>query len=130
MGEPSRDGAGPIAERYLRAVASQDWGTVEACVAEGIVRHGPFGDDVEGRGPYLEFLRRTMPALPGYRMDLDLVSEAAGGRAFVELRETVEVDGAPLVTHEVLVVSLDDHGLVADVAIYIRSDPAPPPVAP
>ena len=57
--------AGALAERYLRAIAAQDWATVEACVAPDVVRLGPFGDDVEGRGPYLELLQRTMPALPG-----------------------------------------------------------------
>jgi hypothetical protein len=118
------DGAGRTAERYLRAVAAQDWPVIHACVAEGIVRHGPFGDDVVGRVPYIAFLRQTMPALRGYRMDLDRVTDVGQGRVFVELRETVELDGAPVVTHEVLVVSLDGSGLVADVAIYIRSDPA------
>ena len=44
---------------------------VEACVAPDVVRLGPFGDDFEGRGPYLAFLERTMPALPGYHLDID-----------------------------------------------------------
>ena len=116
-------GAGALAERYLRAIAGQDWATVEACVAPDVVRLGPFGDDVEGRGPYLELLQRTMPALPGYRLDIDTVTEAGGGRVFVELRETVEIDGRPLVTHECLVVEVAG-GAVARVAIYIRQDGA------
>ena len=73
-------GAGALAERYLRAVAAQDWATVQACVAPDVVRLGPFGDDVEGRGPYLELLQRTMPALPGYHLDIDRVTEVGGGR--------------------------------------------------
>jgi ketosteroid isomerase-like protein len=116
--------AGALAERYLRAIAAQDWATVEASVARDVVRLGPFGDDVEGRGPYLELLQRTMPALAGYRLDIDAVTEDGYGRVFVELRETVEVDGAPLLTHECLVVDVAQ-GAVARVAIYIRQDGGP-----
>jgi hypothetical protein len=119
-------GAAALAERYLRAIAAQDWATVAACVAPDVVRLGPFGDDVEGRGPYLELLQRTMPALPGYRLDIDAATEVGGGRVFVELRETVEIDGTPLLTHECLVVDVDlARGAVARVAIYIRRDGGP-----
>ena len=113
-----------MAERYLRAVAAQDWATVEACVAPDVVRLGPYGDDFEGRGPYLTFLQRTMPSLPGYRLDIDAVTEVGGGRVFVELRETVELDGVPLLTHECLVLDVADDR-VARVAIYIRQDGGP-----
>lgn len=117
-------GAGALAERYLRAVAAQDWAAVEACVAPDVVRLGPFGDDVEGRGPYLELLQRTMPALPGYRLDIDTVTEVGDGRVFVELRESVEIDGTPLLTHECLVIDIAQ-GAVVQVAIYIRQDRGP-----
>jgi limonene-1,2-epoxide hydrolase len=113
--------AGALAERYLLAVAAQDWAVVEACVAPGVLRHGPYGDDYEGRGHYLAFLQRTMPALPGYRLDIDRVTEVGEGRVFVELRETVEVDGAPLRTHECLVFDVVAEQ-IATVAIYIRQD--------
>jgi limonene-1,2-epoxide hydrolase len=114
-------GAGALAERYLLAVAAQDWASVEACVAPGVLRRGPYGDDYAGRSPYLAFLQRTMPALPGYRLDIDRVTEVDGGRVFVELRETVEVDGAPFLTHECLVFDVVDDA-IATVAIYIRQD--------
>jgi hypothetical protein len=113
--------AGALAERYLLAVAAQDWPGVEACVTPGVRRLGPYGDDYEDRGPYLEFLQRTMPALPGYRLDIDRVTEVGQGRVFVELRETVEVDGAPLLTHECLVFDVVEDQ-IATVAIYIRQD--------
>jgi ketosteroid isomerase-like protein len=116
--------AGALAERYLRAIAAQDWITVEACVAPDVVRLGPFGDDVGGSGAYLALLQRTMPALPGYRLDIDRVTEVGEGRAFVELRETVEVDGTPLLTHECLVFDVVE-GRLAQVAIYIRQDGGP-----
>ena len=112
---------GALAERYLRAVAAQDWPTVESCLAPGVRRFGPFGDDVVGRAPYLALLQRTMPSLPGYHLDIDAVTEAGPGRVFVELRETVEVDGRPLLTHECLVFDMAQ-GTVDQVAIYIRRD--------
>jgi hypothetical protein len=115
--------AGALAERYLLAVAAQDWAAVEASVAPGVVRRGPYGDDYATRGAYLAFLQRTMPALPGYRLDIDRVTEVGGGRVFVELRETVEIDGAPLLTHECLVFDVVEDQ-IATVAIYIRQDTA------
>ena len=62
-----------------------------------------------------------MPSLPGYRLDIDRVTEVGEGRVFVELRETVEVDGVPLLTHECLVFDVVEDR-IARVAIYIRQD--------
>ena len=47
------------------------------------------------------------------------------GRVFVELRETVEVDGEPLLTHECLVFDVVEDR-IARVAIYIRQDTKSP----
>jgi len=116
--------AGALAERYLRAVAAQDWATVESVLAPDVIRLGPYGDDFDHRDPYLGYLQRTMPALPGYRLDIDRVTEGGGGRVFVELRETVEIDGVPLVTHECLAFEVA-HGVVARLAIYLRQDRGP-----
>ena len=118
-----------LVARYLRAVAAQDWATVQACLSPAVVRRGPFADDFAGRAPYLEFLRRTMPALPGYRMDLDHVTAtgsgtgqaagtAGGTRIFAELRETVVVDGEPVLTEECLVFEVGRR--IEAVSIYIR----------
>jgi limonene-1,2-epoxide hydrolase len=116
------DGDDVLVERYLRAVAAQDWATVAASLAPGVVRHGPFGHDtVVGADAYLDYLQHTMPALAGYRLDIDRVTDTGGGRVFVELRETVNVDGAPLLTHECLVFDVAD-GRIESVAIYIRQD--------
>jgi limonene-1,2-epoxide hydrolase len=116
------DGDDVLAERYLRAVAAQDWPTVAASIAPGVVRHGPFGHDtVVGADAYLDYLRHTMPALAGYRLDIDRVTDTGGGRVFVELCETVNVDGAPLLTHECLVFDVAD-SRIETVAIYIRQD--------
>jgi len=114
-----------VAVRYLEALARQDWDVVTACLAVGVIRHGPFGDDYVGVADYLPFLQRTMPSLPGYRLDIDRVSELGPQRAMVELRETIGSDGTPLVTHECLTFDLDADGVLSEIAIYIRQSPPP-----
>jgi hypothetical protein len=114
-----------VATRYLQALVRQDWDDVAACLAPGVLRHGPFGDDFEGAGAYLSFLRRTMPSLPGYVMDIDRVMGLGDGRAMVELRETILVTGAPLVTHECLVFEVGPEGLLEEIFVYIRQAPRP-----
>jgi hypothetical protein len=109
-----------LATRYLEALARQDWDGVAACLAPGVLRHGPFGDDFEGSTPYLSFLRRTMPALPGYRMEIDRVTGLDDQRAMVELRETVALETGPLITHECLVFTAGADGLLQEISVYIR----------
>jgi hypothetical protein len=112
-----------VARRYLEAVARQDWDVVTRCLALRVVRHGPFGDDFEGATPYLSFLQRTMPSLPGYHMDIDRVTELDDRRVMVELRETVQLETGPLVTHECLVFVIGSEGLLEEISVYIRQAP-------
>lgn len=111
------------ATRYLHALARQDWDDVAGCLATEVVRHGPFGDDFEGPAAYLSFLRRTMPSLPGYRMEVDRVTTLGDQRALVELRETVTPDGGALTTHECLVFEVNADGLLREISVYIRQAP-------
>ncbi len=117
-----------IAERYLERMAAHDFEAMAACLAEDVVRVGPFGDTYTPRGPYVEMLSTLMPSLPGYAMEISRVL-VADDVIVVELSETVEVDGSPLVTPEALVFQLDEAGLIAHIAIYIqtlgRTPPAP-----
>jgi predicted ester cyclase len=110
-----------VVEGYLDAVATQDWGRLRASVRDDIVREGPFGDVYTGVDPYVDFLSTLMPTLPGYAMDVARITYVDDGRrAFAELSETVELDGRPTVTPEVLVFDIDDAGLIINVAIYTR----------
>src|SRR3954451_4957250 len=94
-----------VVERYLTAVAGQDWEVVAASVTDDIVRIGPFGDVYTGRDAYVEFLSALMPTLPGYSMDIARVTYVDdGARAICELSETVESDASPRVTPEVLLL--------------------------
>lgn len=108
-----------IVERYLDAVAGHDWDTLQGCLAEDVVREGPFGDTYTPKGPYMEFLSALMPTLGGYSMRVDRVLYA-GSVALAELSETVEVDGSPVETPEALVFDLDGDGRICRIGIYIR----------
>ena len=109
-----------VASRYLQALARQDWEVVTKCLAPNVRRFGPFGDDFDGAMDYTSFLRETMSSLPGYQMDLDRVTDLSEQRAMVELRETIEVDGGPMVTYECLVFETDAAWLLTEICIYIR----------
>lgn len=110
-----------VVESYLDAIARQDWARLREVVVDDVVRIGPYGDTYEGATAYVEFLAALMPTLPGYSMDIARVTYVDGGRrAVAELAETVTVDGAPLVTPEVLVFDLAEDGRVARVEIFTR----------
>ena len=110
-----------VVERYLAAVAGQDWETFAATMTDDIVRIGPFGDVYSGRDSYIEYLSGLMPNLPGYSMDITRVTYIDNGaRAVAELSETVEVDGSPLVTPEALLFDLTSDALVKRVEIFTR----------
>lgn len=111
---------------YLEAVSGHDWDAAGGLLSDDVSRTGPFGDTYAGRDPYLEFLRRVMTSLQGYRMDIERVIEGSGGRtAVAELTETVEMDGAAVATPEALVFDVDADDLIRSIRIYIRQ-PAKP----
>ena len=82
---------------------------------------GPYRDRYAGRDEYLAFIADLMPKLKGYVMKLDRVTYANDTLAFAELTETVEVDGKPMVTPEVLVFELTGDGRIARVEIFIQT---------
>jgi hypothetical protein len=49
------------------------------------------------------------------------VTYATDALAFAELSETVELDGKPMRTPEVLVFALDADGLIARVEVFIQT---------
>ena len=97
------------------------WEIARGCLAEEVVRVGPFGDTYRGRDHYLESLRGLMEGLKGYEMDLGRIVSSDDGRTFTaELTETVEMDGRTVVTPECLVFDLDDSGLIFAIRTYIQ----------
>ncbi len=118
MGMATED-AGTVVERYLDRLVAHDWEAMAACLADDVVRVGPFGDTYTPRDTYVAFLTGLMPALPGYSMRVDRVV-SNHRTVLVELTEFVDVGGSPLETPEALVFDLDDEGKIAHIAIYIQ----------
>jgi ketosteroid isomerase-like protein len=110
-----------IVERYLDAIASHAWDVVNECIADDIVRVGPYRDRFAGRDDYMAFIADLMPKLKGYAMKLDRVTYVSDGRAYAELSETVELDGKPMRTPEVLVFELNGDGRIARVDVFIQT---------
>jgi ketosteroid isomerase-like protein len=110
-----------VVERYLHGIASHAWDAVDDCVADDIVRVGPYGDRYDGRDDYLAFLAEVMPKLNGYRMEIHRVTYVSDALAFAELTETVQAKGAPFRTPEVLVFDLAGDGRIARVEIFIQT---------
>jgi limonene-1,2-epoxide hydrolase len=83
-------------ERYLECLVAHDWDGLAATIADqGLVRDGPFHDVVEGKEPYLAFLRSVMTSLAGYQLTVQRVSHVSDHVSYVELTETVAADGVP-----------------------------------
>jgi limonene-1,2-epoxide hydrolase len=115
-----------IVETYLDRMVAHDFDAMAACLAENVVRVGPFGDTYTPRGPYVAFLSELMPTLPGYSMEISRVV-AVDRLVLVELTEVVEIGGEPLATPEALVFELDGDGLIAHISIYIQQLGRTPP---
>jgi hypothetical protein len=117
-----------IVETYLEKMVAHDFEAMAECLAENVVRVGPYGDTYTPREPYVAMLSALMPSLPGYGMEISRVSELVTDRlVLVELSETVEVGGAALVTPEALVFELDESGLISHISIYIQTLGRTPP---
>lgn len=112
-------GAAEVIERFLDRMAAHDWDAMAACLADDVVRVGPFGDTYRGRDDYVAFIAGLLPTLPGYELRVQRVV-AAGDVVVAELTETVDVDGQPVVTPEALVFELDADGRARHVAVYVQ----------
>jgi ketosteroid isomerase-like protein len=110
-----------IIERYLDAIASHNWDVVDECIADDIVRVGPYGDRLAGRDNYMAFIADLMPKLKGYLMELHRVTYASDVLVFAELTETVDLEGKPMRTPEALVFELNGDGRIARVDIFIKT---------
>jgi ketosteroid isomerase-like protein len=109
-----------IVGRYLGAIVGNDWDALKACLADDVVRVGPYGDSYTGRDEYVAFIADVMPRLPGYEMRVDRVTYA-GAVALAELSETIEVSGKRHRTPEALVFDLDDNGRIRRIEIFMQT---------
>ncbi len=114
-----------LVERFLDAMADHDWAAMGDCVTDDVHRVGPYGDTYDGKENYVAFISGLLPSLPGYLMEVDRVTYTGDGLAFAELAETVELDGRPHRTPEVLVFGLTGRPepRIRTIEIYIQTLP-------
>lgn len=118
MGQPDEAGA---VERYLTCLAVHDWDGLAATIAhDDLVRDGPYCDVVEGKQPYLKFLRGVFASLQGYQLDVQRISHISDQLCYVELTESFDIDGVPTAYPECLVFELNSDGLINRVSVFIK----------
>jgi len=108
-------------ERYLACLAVHDWDGLAATIAEDdLIRQGPYLDVVEGKQPYLKFLRGVFASLEGYRLDVHRISHTSDRVCYVELSETFDIDGVPTEYPECLVFEQNSDDLINRVSVFIK----------
>jgi hypothetical protein len=105
--------------RYLNRMVAHDWAGMTECLHPDVVRVGPFGDEYTPRAPYVAYLSGLLPTLVNYDLTIErTVTEQSV--VLVQLTESMEFDGSPDVTHEVLVFETDPTGLITRIDIFIQ----------
>jgi hypothetical protein len=108
-------------ERYLACLAVHDWDGLAATIADDdLIREGPYCDVVEGKQPYLKFLRGVFASLDGYRLRVQRISRASERVCYVELSEAFDIDGVPTEYPECLVFEQNPDGLINRVSVFIK----------
>jgi ketosteroid isomerase-like protein len=117
-------------DEYLAAMGEQDWPRLAATIAEdGLVRDGPFADVIEGKEPYVAFLRGIISTLPGYQLRLRRISQCGDHRFFAELSEVFDIDGRPTEHPEVCLFETDEAGQIRFVSVFMKTPGREGPVA-
>jgi len=112
---------GGVVERYLSCLAAHDWDGLAATIAdEGLTREGPFCDVVEGKEPYVAYLRNVLTQLKGHRLEVQRVSHVNAWLSYVELTEAFEIDGAPGECSECILFEQSDDGLISRVSVFFK----------
>jgi hypothetical protein len=116
-------------EHYLACMAAHDWDGLAATLADdGLTRDGPFCDRVEGKQPYVDFLRGVITSLDGYQLRVQRVSHLSTRVSFVELSETFGVNGVATTYPECILFERNDNGLIAHVSVFMKQPGAEGPV--
>lgn len=122
----SRSSSG-VVERYLECLATHDWDGLATTIAdEGLTRDGPYCDRIEGKQPYLAYLRKVLTALNGHRLDVTRISHVDDRVCYVELTEAFEIDGTTAAWPECLLFERNDAGLISHVSVFFKQRGANP----
>jgi hypothetical protein len=126
--EASKTGTDAV-DRYLTCMAAHDWDGLAATITDGgLTREGPFGDRIEGKQRYVDFLRGVIPSLHGYQLKVQRVSHVSDRVSYVELSETFEVDGVLTEYPECILFERGDDGLISHVSVFVKQPGADAPV--
>jgi limonene-1,2-epoxide hydrolase len=106
-------------ERYLAALARQDWNALASCLADDVERIGPYNAVYHGRDPYVAFLAATLRALSGYELRVSRLI-VGDGCVVAELSETVDTPEGRRRTDEAVVFDLSPAGLITRVGVFLR----------
>jgi ketosteroid isomerase-like protein len=110
-----------VVERYLACLAVNDWdGLADTIADDDVIRDGPYNDVVEGKEPYLKFLRGVFGSLTGYRLDVHRISHTSDRVSYVELSETFDIDGVPTDCSECLVFERNPDGMIRRFSVFIK----------
>ncbi|GBE63896.1 hypothetical protein MFM001_03580 [Mycobacterium sp. MFM001] len=108
-------------ERYLTCLAAHDWDGLAATISdESLHREGPFCDVVEGKQPYVAYLRDVVAPLKGHRLAVTRISQVSDRASYVELIEGFEVDDARVEYPECIRFEQGDDGLINHVSVFIK----------
>ena len=114
------EGTSEAVRAYLAALGKQDWDGLELTLAETVVRMGPYGDVVEGRTAYRDFLADIVPKLGDYELRVGRIA-TIDQTTWVRLSETYDdASGRRLRTEEALVFETDPQGQISGVEVYLR----------
>jgi len=117
-------------EKYLSCMAAHDWDGLAATITDdGLTREGPFCDRIEGKQPYVEYLRNIISSLENYRVDVHRISHVSDRVSFVELSETFTVDDVPTTYPECILFERNADGLICHVSVFIKQPGDQGPVA-
>jgi len=117
-------------DEYLAAMGKQDWTRLAATIADdGLVRNGAFADVIEGKAPYVAFLRGIIATLPGYQLRVRRISQSGDHRFFAELSEVFDIDGASTEHPEVCLFETDEAGQIRFVSVFMKNPGSEGPVA-
>jgi len=103
--------------RFFSCLTAREWSGLATVLSEGVVRVGPFGDELSGREAYLDFLHGTVPT--DYRNDVArIIGAPDGSAAFATVTEHLRYGDQKFHLDEAYSFDLDESGRICRVEIY------------
>ena len=111
-------GAVDIVERFFSHLTAREWEELCTTLDKEVVRIGPFGDELNGRAVYLDFLRATVPSDYGNDV-LRVIGSPDGVFAFAKVTEHLRYgEEEELHLDEAYSFEIGEDGLICRVEVY------------